>query len=178
MVDMGFDKALLTWTNTSGQFDSIVFRTTNLTSGLVRISYIPGNPNPGRYFMQGLLPHTMYEIEASTICAGVQSGWSNLITVTTLAPRAAAGQVNIGTRVYITPNPATTTTLISFKSQINTTQDVMITNSTGQIVYRKTMVATSEKVQLPVDVTTFPNGLYIVKLTSSLGVTTERMIVQ
>src|SRR5688572_10602813 len=69
MQDMGCDKALVTWTNTMN-FDSILFRVTQFGTSNVRIVTIPGTPNPGRYFIQGLLPLTTYDIEASTICVG------------------------------------------------------------------------------------------------------------
>ena len=177
MVDMGFDKVLVTWNN-SANFDSIVFRTTNLHNGAMRDVYIPGNPNPGRFFIQGLLPHTTYNIEVSTYCGGVQSVWTTPITVTTLAPRTSSPQIALATRILISPNPATTWANIMFTCDPNMIQDVVITNSTGQVVFQKTMVPNIEKVQLSVNVDPFPIGMYIVKVTNNRGIATERMIVQ
>ncbi len=178
MLDMGFDKAILTWDNTAS-FDSILFRFAPTGSGVTREVGIRGNPNPDRYFLIGLLSQTSYDIEVSTVCQFTgRSAWSAPITVLTLAeptPRLvnSASNNNI---ITINPNPASTFTNISFQVSNGTMQQVSILTSTGNLVYSKTFISNTDKVQLAVDVTTFNPGIYMVRVQNASGISVERLV--
>ncbi len=178
MLDMGFDKAILTWNNTA-VFDSILFRFGPTGSPVTREVGIRGNPNPDRYFLMGLLSQTSYDIEVSTVCPITgRSAWSAPITVLTLAeptPRLTT-PTNNNTVITINPNPASTLTNISFKATNGTLQQVSILSSTGMLVYSKTLIPNTDKVQLTVDVTTFNPGIYMVRVQNGSGITVERLV--
>jgi glucose/arabinose dehydrogenase len=78
----------------------------------------------------------------------------------------------------ISPNPATTIANISFMVSSISTQQVVITNTTGQEVFKQNILPDSDKVQLPVDVSQLPNGVYTVKVSNNTGISVERLIVQ
>lgn len=178
MLDMGFDKAILTWDNTA-TFDSILFRFAPTGSPVSRVVGIRGNPNPERYFLMGLLSQTSYDIEVSTVCSLTgRSAWSTPITVLTLAeptPRLSNSASNINP-ITINPNPASTLTNISFKTTYGSLQQISILSSTGTLVYSKTLIPNTDKVQLSVDVTTFPPGVYMVRLQNATGISVERLV--
>jgi hypothetical protein len=182
MVDMGFDKALVEWDNTLN-FETIMFRVTDMSSHGTNIITIDGSPNPGRYFIQGLNPLTSYEIEISTVCVdGTQSSWSTPITVTTLQPRFSIGnndsqQRNVN-RLHVTPNPASTTTIISFLVAGRGQQNITITSTSGHEVFKTSVFPSVDKIEMHVDVSNYPTGVYIVKVSNSAGVSVERLIVQ
>ncbi len=180
MVDMGFDKVLVDWTNMAN-FDSILFRVTNLSDHSITTISIDGNPNPGRYFIQGLTAVTTYEIEVSTICnTGIQSSWSSPITVTTLQPRLAFGndsQQRNTNRLTINPNPASTSTIIAFLVTGHGQQNVSITSTTGQEMMKTSVFPNVDKIEMVVDVSNYPAGIYVVKVSNSSGISVERLIV-
>ena len=182
MVDMGFDKALVSWSNTM-DYETIQFRVTDMSSHGSSIIPIHGTPNPGRYFIQGLNALTTYEIEVSAICAtGLQSTWTSPLSVTTLQPRIGIGnnesqQRNVN-RLHVSPNPASTTTVISFLVAGRGQQNITITSASGHEVLKTSIFPNVDKIELPVDVSTYPTGVYVVKVSNVAGVSVERLIVQ
>ncbi len=141
---------------------------------------IPGTPNPGFYIIEGLAPVTTYDFEVSTRChTGAVSPWTAPITITTFdepTPRLA-NQRNTN-MLRINPNPATTITTISFSAPVNSTNQVMITSPAGRSVFKTSVFCADGKVQMQVDVSNITPGLYIVKVSNSQGMSTERLIVQ
>lgn len=177
MLDMGFDKAILTWDN-SANFDSILFRFGPTGSSTRRIVGIPGNPNPDRYFLMGLLSQTSYDIEISTICSsGGQSAWSTPITVLTLAEPAPRLTNSANTNLLtVNPNPVATITTISFMVASRGVQHVSIISSTGRIMYSLQVVPQTDKVMLNVDLSAYPSGIYVVRVSNLSGISNERLI--
>ena len=184
MVDMGFDKALVSWDITQ-DFETIQFRVTDMSSHGSTIIPVHGTPNPGRYFIQGLTALTSYEIEVSTVCNnGLTSPWSAPLTVTTLQPRFSIGnnetetqQRNVN-RLHVSPNPANTSTVISFLVAGRGQQNITITSAAGREMLKTSIFPTVDKIDLPVDVSIYPPGVYIVKVSNVAGTSVERLIVQ
>ncbi len=179
MVDMGFDKALVEWDNMLN-FDTILFRVTPQGSPNSRIITIDGTPNPGRYFIMGLLSQTTYDIEVSSVCSnGMSTPWSTPITVNTLSPRFSSNNLQRNAnRMHITPNPASVTARISFMVSAITPQQVTITSATGQEMFKSSILPNADKVEIDVNVANYPNGVYIVKVSNNTGISVERLIVQ
>lgn len=176
MLDMGHDKAILTWDNMSN-FDSIIFRYAPSGASTTRIVAISGNPNPERYYLLGLQSQTTYDIEVSTVASnGVRSSWSSPLTVTTLTeptPRLSQGNTN---RLIVNPNPATTLTNISFVTTNSMPQQVSIVSSAGRVMYSRQIIPNDDKVQMTIDVTAYPPGIYMVRVNNNSNVSVERLI--
>ncbi len=176
MLDMGWDKAILSW-NTTAVFDSIIFRFAPTGSLITRTVGISGNPNPERYYLTGLQSQTSYDIEVSTISGGFQSGWSAPLTVTTFnEPGPRLGGIGNSTGLMINPNPAAATTTISFIATTGQPQVVSIVSSTGRVVYSRTIVPTTDKVLLNLDVSSYLPGIYMVRINSNTSVSVDRLI--
>lgn len=177
MLDMGFDKAILTWSNIAN-FDSIYFRFAPTGSLISRIVGISGNPNPERYYLMGLVSQTSYDIEVSTVCSsGGRSAWSAPITVTTLAePAPRLSNQSNPNMLIVNPNPAASLTTISFAATAGSPQQVSIVSSTGRIVYSRQIIPTSDKVQMSVDVSAYTPGIYMVRVNNNSNVSVERLI--
>ncbi len=176
MLDMGHDKAILTWDNMSN-FDSILFRYAPSGATLTRIVAISGNPNPERFYLLGLQSQTTYDIEVSTISTnGVRSSWSTPLTVTTLTeptPRLSQGNAN---RIIVNPNPATTLTNVSFVTTSNMPQQVSIVSAAGRVMYSKQIIPNDDKVQMTIDVSAYPSGIYMVRVKNNNNISVERLV--
>ena len=182
MVDMGFDKALVEWDNTLN-FETILFRVTEMGSHGTSIIPIHGTPNPGRYFIMGLTALTTYEIEISTVCAnGIQSPWTAPITVTTLQPRLGIGnnesQPQTTGKLHVSPNPASSNAIVSLPASGSGQQNITITSASGNEMLKTVVFASADKRTLNVDVSNYPTGVYFVKVSNNTGVSVERLIVQ
>jgi len=176
MLDMGWDKAILTWDNTAN-FDSIIFRYAISGSPTTRTVGISGNPNPERYILTGLTSQTSYDIEVSTVSGGVTSIWTAPITVMTQPEPAPRLANNSNTNLLtVNPSPASTLTDITFIATGGLTQNVTIMSQAGRIVYNQQITATSDKVLITVNVTNYPPGVYIVRVKNINSVSIERFI--
>jgi hypothetical protein len=166
----------LGWNNTAN-FASISISYGLLGSNNWRTITIPGNPNPGRFVLTGLNSTTSYEIMVSTTClTGQVSQWTHPITVTTFdAPAPRIGQVRGNTRMTISPNPASITTIVSYQVPAGTVSTLEVINLAGREVFKTQVISTEDKTQYTLDVTDFPSGLYFVRLTNRNGISTERL---
>lgn len=185
MVDMGPYKVLVDWSNLAN-FDSIFFRFSVSGSANYRIIGIVGNPNPGRYFIEGLLSQTTYEIEVATKSGANTSTWSAPLTVTTLpepTPRLGnpdgEGNPRFFSEVKSLPNPASGSTTLTFLSNNdNVKYNLKITSTTGIHVYRQQFHASKgENVQV-IDLSNITPGLYMLRLTSMGSSEMIKLVVQ
>jgi len=176
MLDLGHDKAILTWASTAN-FDSILFRYGPSGSSATRMAGISGNPNPERYFLMGLSALTTYDIEVSTVNNRTRSAWSSPITITTLPPPAPrlANQSN-SNMLVINPNPATVATTISFMVSSNAPQQVTIISSAGRVMFSRQLIPNADKVQFNVDLSTYTPGVYTVRVNNNMNISVERFI--
>jgi len=179
MVDKSYDKVMLGWNNMV-MFDSIMFRYALSGTTNYRTITIPGFPNPGFYILQGLTPQTTYDFEIATLChTGATSNWSTPLTLTTFAepaPRFSAQRTSNSLRVH--PNPATTTTTVSFSAPINSNNVIIISSASGREVYKTNEYCTSGKLQIPIDVSNINPGVYFLHVYTGTNVSVERLIVQ
>lgn len=179
MVDMGFDKVLLEWNN-GFNYDSLVFRFALSGSGVFREVRIPANPNPGQYFLQGLLAQTTYDISMCSVCSGgIRSGWSNTVTITTLNEPGPRYQNNVRNshQLSMSPNPATNATNISFYSQTDSRYQIMIVSATGKEMYKRSVDVSMGQNSIQVDLTSFAPGLYFVRLGNGSVTSIEKLMV-
>ncbi len=187
MVDMGPHKVLVDWSNLA-TFDSIFFRFTVSGSGLYRIVTIGGNPNPGRYFIDGLLSQTTYDIEVATKMGASTSSWSSPLTVTTLVePGPRYGNPNpegdetasqIIKALTASPNPANDATVLKFHSTVdNLLCNITIASATGRRVYKNDFYAGFGANDQAVDVSEWVPGVYMVKLSTNGFTGTIKLIV-
>lgn len=181
MVDMGSDKALVKWNNPIN-FDSIFFRFAPSGSNLYRIVAIPGSPNPGRYFIQGLLSQTTYDIEVSTKCGATNSTWSAPLTVTTFpepGPRfgAATNPSNVF-QLSVTPNPANDLIKINFISNnAHLNYNVRISDQSGRLLFNVNMASNLGTNVLPLNISSYAPGIYFVSVTSAKSTSVQKLIV-
>ncbi len=180
MVDMGFDKILLDWSNSSS-FDSIYFRLTPSGSGSSRVVGILGNPNPGRYFIQGLLSQTTYDIEMSTKCNGTISSWSSPITLTTLpepGPRFANNGGHNNLQMNITPNPANDQIKIIFGAiSAGINYQLRIVDQSGRVVYSTNIISILGTNVLPLNTSSLAPGIYFVGIRSDVMSSVDKLII-
>lgn len=185
MVDMGHNKALVDWSNLSN-FDSIFFRFSVSGSGIYRIIAISGNPNPGRYFIQGLLAQTTYDIEVATKIGVNTSAWSAPLTVTTLiepGPRFGNPDgdenVQIIKEMISSPNPASDVAAIRFYSTVdNLPCNLTIANANGKPMYKNQFIANIGENDMEIDVNTWTPGVYMVRLSTNGFTGVIKLIVQ
>ncbi|HMT28073.1 MAG TPA: T9SS type A sorting domain-containing protein [Bacteroidia bacterium] len=180
MVDMGYNKVLVEW-NASMVYDSILIRFTVSGSGLYRNISIPGNPNPGRFFIMGMLSETTYDIQIATVFNNTTSSWSAPLTVTTLAepgPRMSSLVVNSGKQLLFVPNPASGTTKMRFVStQDNAIFDFNIIAPTGNYVYSSQIVSSVGVNEVQLDLSGYTPGLYLCKMNNHGTITIEKLVV-
>jgi len=185
MVDMGHNKALVDWSNLAN-FDSIFFRFSVSGSGIYRIVAIAGNPNPGRYFIQGLLSQTTYDIDVATKIGANTSTWSAPLTVTTLVepgPRFGnpdgAETPQVIKELKSSPNPATDVATIRFYSTVdNLLCNLSISTAAGKPVYKNQFYAPLGENDQPIDLSTLTPGVYVVRLTTNGFTGVIKLIVQ
>ncbi len=185
MVDMGPHKVLVDWSNLA-TFDSIFFRFTVSGSGIYRIVTIGGNPNPGRYFIEGLLSQTTYDIEVATKIGANTSAWSAPLTVTTLVepgPRFGNPEGDETPQVIkelkSTPNPATDVASIRFNSTIdNLLCNISITSAAGKPVYKNQFYASLGENDIEIDLSTWTPGVYMVRVNTNGFTGVIKLIVQ
>ncbi|MFN5323799.1 MAG: T9SS type A sorting domain-containing protein [Bacteroidota bacterium] len=177
VLDRGSDLVVLGWDN-NANFASITIRWTLTGGNTYRHVTFSGTPNPGRYVITGLNSTTTYDFEVSTTCptTGAVSNWTRPITVTTFdepAPRLA--QIRNNTRITINPNPATTTTIVSYQVPAGTVSQLVVVNLAGREVFKTQIVSTEDKTQYTLDVTDYASGLYFVRISNRNGISTERL---
>jgi len=177
VLDMGHDLVVLGWDATS-TFASINIRWTLNGIHNFRTVTIAGAPNPGRYVVMGLNSTTTYDFQIQTVCTnGNISQWSRAITVTTMAPPAPRlSPVQSITRINITPNPATTSTTISWQDAIGTVNEISVLNSLGREVFKTAVVSTDVKSSLNLDLTGYSPGMYFVRMSNRAGVSSQRFM--
>lgn len=166
MVDKSFDHIVVGW-NQSVNYDSIYFRVTEIGTSNYRDYVIAGNPNPGQHFLTGLTELTTYDVIVSTLYQNVYSSWSAPLRITTFAapnPRLLqSGSNNRGSiNMVVSPNPATTHTMVSFSSIPHKTYEVSIVNMIGTSLYKVNVYSNDYKTQVKLDVSDLNNGLYYI----------------
>lgn len=181
MVDLGYNKVLVKWTNPIN-FDSIFFRFAPSGSNLYRIVAIPGSPNPGRYFIQGLLSQTTYDIEVSTKCGATNSTWSSPLTVTTFVepgPRFA-GATNPSNvfQLSVTPNPANDLIKINFIStNTHLNYNIRIADQSGRLLFNVNIASNLGSNDIPLNISSYAPGIYFVSVTSAKSTSVQKLIV-
>jgi len=177
--DMSYDAVVMEWSN-AFNYDSLVFRFGLSGSNNFREVRIPGNPNPGRYFLQGLIAQTTYDFSIASVCGtGNQSGWSNTVTITTLhepAPRFQNNQRNYN-QIRFNPNPASGSTAMSFYSPIDGVYQVLIVSSTGKEVFKKQFNCSMGQNIQQIDLSNFAPGLYFVRMGNGSETSIEKLMV-
>jgi Secretion system C-terminal sorting domain len=177
--DMSFDAVVMEWSN-AFNYDSLVFRFALSGTNNYREIRIPGNPNPGRYFLQGLVAQTSYDFSIASVCGpGNQSAWSNSVTVTTLhepAPRIQNNQRNYN-QIRLNPNPANGSTAMSFYSPIDGVYQVLIVSSTGKEVFKRQFNCSMGQNIQQIDLSNFAPGLYFVRLGNGSETSIEKLMV-
>lgn len=166
MVDKGHDHIVVGW-NQSVNYDSIYFRVTDIGTLGTKNYVISGNPNPGSYFLTGLSELTTYDVEISTFYRNITSAWSTPLRVTTFAapnPRLLqSGSNNRGSiNMVVSPNPATTHTMVSFSSIPHKTYEISIVNMIGTSLSKVNVFSSDHKMQVKLDVSDLNNGLYYI----------------
>lgn len=166
MVDKGHDHIVVGW-NQSVNYDSIYFRITDIGTLGTKNYVIAGNPNPGSFFLTGLSELTTYDVEISTLYRNTYSAWSVPLRVTTFAapnPRLLqSGSNNRGSiNMVVSPNPATTHTMVSFSCIPHKTYEISIVNMIGTSLFKVNVYSADYKMQVKLDVSDLNNGLYYI----------------
>ena len=177
VIDKSHDLVILGWDNTAN-FTSITVRYALTGSTNYRSITFPGTPNPGRFTVTGLNSTTTYDFEISTVCptTGQVSNWTRPITVTTFdVPTPRLSQIRNNTRILLTPNPATTTTVVSYQVPAGTVSQLVVLNLAGREVFKTQIISTEDKTQYTLDVSGYAPGLYFVKLSNRNGISSERL---
>jgi hypothetical protein len=179
MLDMGYDKAIISWSRTY-TYDSILVRYAPTGTTNYKINSFVGSPNSGRYFLTGLAGQTSYDIWVSTYCNSAYSTWSAPVTVTTLPeppPRIMADKGPAST-FTMSPNPATDETVISFNAKANTNAEIRIYDITGKEIYNTTTITVEGKNNIKFDLSNFYKGIYLVKAAGDNLQSVQRLVIQ
>ncbi len=80
--------------------------------------------------------------------------------------------------VYIYPNPATNHLNINFNSKEMQSFDLKMTSITGQLLYTERVENHMGKYDRTIDLGNFANGVYILSLSSSKGIITEKIVIR
>ncbi|MEI2672930.1 MAG: T9SS type A sorting domain-containing protein [Chitinophagaceae bacterium] len=76
------------------------------------------------------------------------------------------------------PNPATNNVQIEIIQVKETGATLQITNTIGQIVYSTTIAANQTAIEMTVDVSQFPAGIYNLQLVGETKVKGQQIVVQ
>src|SRR5205085_352398 len=126
------------------------------------------NPSTSSYQLSGLTPGTTYNYRVITKCAtGLYSSSSNTKSFTTLPFRldglANDEDENNSEQISIAPNPVSDKLQISFDAEV-TNADLKIINITGEVILAKTFAAVDGTFDEQVDVSSFPSGIYFLRI--------------
>ena len=180
MIDKGHNKVCLGWDNDQN-FENIMFRYTETGTTNYRTITISGDPNPGSFFIQGLVELTSYDFQVSTKCfTGFTSNWTTPLTISTFAepvPRLSNNNLSKN-NVSIGPNPASNNTTIAFPVLNDKPHNVTIVSTCGREHYRTQVSSADGQIQLPIDVSTFPPGVYFVQVQTGVNYIAKRLIIQ
>jgi hypothetical protein len=93
------------------------------------------------------------------------------------ATRGAAEQEYVSNGFVVFPNPAAYTAGLLFKSAINGTADVIITDRVGNIVLQNKVTVNAGGNNKNIDVSKLPNGMYVVKIHAGDKIQVSKIII-
>jgi hypothetical protein len=172
VTDISFNKALLEWVSSNGA-DSVMIRYAVSGSTNYKVIKIPANPDPGSFWIMGLLPQTTYQAWVATKCVyGSTSMWGTGVTFTTYAdpnPRFAPEAGSIHLNGY--PNPTRYHINYVFESKDDKPYIVKVCDMAGKELLSLVRTATEGLTGEEVDLPGFANGMYmlIVQKGASVG---------
>ncbi|MBL7727866.1 MAG: T9SS type A sorting domain-containing protein, partial [Dinghuibacter sp.] len=102
-------------------------------------------------------------------------------TINTAAPRMApsivAAEKEAGSKLAISPNPATSAIQLGFFAEAKGTASITVTNQSGNVVLQKTITAVKGQNMQSLDISKLVNGVYSVKIQNGTSVKTNRVVV-
>ena len=95
---------------------------------------------------------------------------------TLCAAGSAVNELNLDLHVYIYPNPSTGDIFVNVQDAGISQADIMLYNAIGEAVLtKKVVVPYSEEIKI--DASNIPNGIYLVKMKSTEGTVTKKVII-
>ena len=138
--------------------------------------YKPGSNNPDSCFVRFILtPNSSSQISINSLLFTIDG--------VKLSPNSASVEESIAnlakpTQLSILPNPAKEVASVKFKMISNSKVSVDIIDLNGRIVKHIDPSETFSGInELPLDLSSLENGIYIVKLTSDNGVNSTKLVV-
>ncbi len=98
-------------------------------------------------------------------------GWSDYLVVKLGPDPTAVSNITTNEGFSLSPNPATTEILLQSTEPM---RSVLLTDVSGKEVYRATVSGNN----LSISTTSLPNGLYLVRIQTTNGMTTQKLLVQ
>lgn len=162
VIDLGFDKVNLGW-NAAVSVDTLMIRIALSGTTDYKTLKIPGTPNPGSYWVTGLLAETTYDAWVSTKCSsGSTSMWGTPVTFTTLSEpvvRSAESPNMLNLNAY--PNPTRLNINYAFTSKDEGEYTVKVCDMTGRELLSEVRIANEGLHGDQVSLGGLPSGLYM-----------------
>jgi hypothetical protein len=105
------------------------------------------------------------------------SGWSNIWTFRTMPPVGIEEQ-GLSEKLNVYPNPAENTVYIQLKEKLTLALQLTITDLVGKKVYEMEILPGSGSKNIPVDVSTLQNGLYMLRIADREYTFTKKLIIK
>jgi photosystem II stability/assembly factor-like uncharacterized protein len=105
------------------------------------------------------------------------SGWSNTWSFKTLPP-VGIDEPGLTGKLNVYPNPAINTVYIQLKDKINLSLQLSITDLVGKTVLVKEIRLDSANKNVPIDVSTLQNGIYLIRIADKENTFTKKLIIR